>query len=370
MVNLLRPPRYTSLDGYRFFAASGVVLFHFDPDFHLGLAQYVPAVKHLSTFVDFFFMLSGFVITVGYIDRLTSWTEYGHFLRARIARIYPLHLATLGLFLAFVALAATLRMPLNHPEIAATSGLPANVFLLHGWGVLDHSSFNVPSWSISAEWFVYLAAPLFFVLARRVPMALNALLVTLFICVMTIWRSHAGLGSWMDATYDYGMLRAVPTFFLGVVLAQLITRPSLPWSPPWWLVHGLFFLALVLLDLDVPREALLPVFALLIAAAALADRAGTPSLMKGRLVSALGQGSYALYMLHVLMSVPVLLVLRRMHRLDTGWSLLAAVALYVVVVLMSVASYRYFETPLRKRIMSVRVSGAMGRTPRSLSSTS
>ena len=341
-------PRFAALDGYRFFAATGVVLFHFDMDFHLGLAKMVPAVAHLSTMVDFFFMLSGFVIAIGYMDKVLCWDDYRRFLRTRLARVYPLHLATLLVSLVFVGIGVALRLRANHPEIIAISGLPANLLLIHAWGVLNHPSFNVPSWSISAEWFVYLAAPLFFALARRAPLLINSLLIALFIYAMIVIRHYAKLGDWLDATFDFGMLRAVPTFFAGVMLAYALKRKVIARILPWWSVHTVFILSILLLGFDFPREFVLVLFAFLIMSAALADQGGAPSIMKGRLLSSLGQSSYGLYMLHVLLSLPVLLMLRRLHLIDTYWSLIAALMVYVAAIMLSLASYRFFEIPIRK----------------------
>ncbi len=341
-------PKYVTLDGCRFLAASGVVLFHFDTDFHLGLAKVVPAVAQLTAMVDFFFMLSGFVIATGYINSVVSWTDYRRFLRARLARIYPLHLATLVMSLGFVAMAAALGVSANHPEIIAMSGLPANFLLLHAWGVLDHPSFNVPSWSISAEWFVYLTAPVFFTLVRRAHLLVNLALLILFTSMMIAIRSHAGLGHWMDAAYDFGMLRAVPTFFSGVMLANILARTSINWTPSWWSVHAAGVLAICLLGTHLPRELVLIVFALLIVAAALADRGGAPTILKGELLSSLGKSSYGLYMLHVLLSLPILFFLRRLQLIDTGWSLIAACATYIIAIVLSLVSYRFFETPMRR----------------------
>ena len=341
--------RYVALDAYRFIAATGIVVYHYAPDF-LGSQRYVPLVERLSYFVDFFFMLSGFVIAVSYMERLASFTDYARFLGARLARLYPLHLATLCLSLTFVAVGVALKMPVNHPEIVAMSGLPSNVLLLHGWGVLNHTSFNVPSWSISAEWFLYLIAPLLFLIARNVAMPVKLLLVALVI-VLLRWMDS---GDWMRATYDFGMLRAVPTFFIGILIAQWVPTTSMRWSPSWWTVHGIFLLVLCVLRSSLPPEAIIPMFALLITAVALVDRGGAPSIMKGRLLETLGQSSYALYMLHVLASVPVLLALRRLHLLETGWALATACGLYGCVVVLSVASYRYFETPAREWLMGMR----------------
>ena len=151
----LRAIRYSALDSYRFAAALCIVVYHYNIDFRLGLERLSPAVPQLGAMVDFFFLLSGFVIGVSYLDSMRGVKDYAAFLRARLARIYPLHLLTALASLALLPVSAIFRLPVNHPEILGLSGLPANLALIHAWGVLDHPSFNVPSWSISAEWFVY-----------------------------------------------------------------------------------------------------------------------------------------------------------------------------------------------------------------------
>jgi peptidoglycan/LPS O-acetylase OafA/YrhL len=78
--------RYRALDGYRFIAASLVVLYHYNGDFGLGLEHATPAVKSLTVMVDFFFVLSGFVIATTYAEAMSNLRDYGDFLRRRLAR--------------------------------------------------------------------------------------------------------------------------------------------------------------------------------------------------------------------------------------------------------------------------------------------
>ncbi|MBY6241150.1 acyltransferase [Methylosinus sp. Sm6] len=345
--------RYLVLDSYRFLAASGVVLFHYDIDFQLGLATRFPVVANLSCMVDFFFILSGFVIVQGYRSRLGSAREYGEFLRARWARIYPLHVLTLACYLLLVAIAHVLRFQPNHPEILALSGLPANLLLVQAWGLLDHPSFNVPSWSISAEWFVYLLAPAVFAIVRHVSLAFSLLCALLMATVMIAAQNALGVQDWMELTYRFGMLRALPSFFAGAAIAEAMCNGQLRGKPSWWTVHALAASALVVLSLDVRRELLLPVFCSLIALAALADAGGAPTLMKSRVLLALGASSYALYMSHVLVSVPLLIVARRLHLIETPWTFAFAFASFGITIVLSLLSYRYFERPMRSWMMRV-----------------
>ena len=344
---LPRTIRYSALDGYRFVAAVCVVVYHYNIDFRLGLERLSPAVPHLSAMVDFFFLLSGFVIGAAYLNRMDGMKDYALFLRARLARIYPLHLLTAFASLALVPVSAIFRLPVNHPEILGLSGLPANLALIHAWGVLDHPSFNVPSWSISAEWFVYLLVPAFFFLSRRLPVALNLLLVAGVVMVQSAARQAAGLGPWTEATFDFGALRAVPTFFAGVLVAANIDRLPAGLIRRWWPVHALFLAALAGLHLQIPQELVAVLFGLLIAAAALAERDGAKGVMTGKAMVRLGDASFAIYMLHVLVSIPLLYATRKAGLIGTSSAFACALLALAVTVVLSLAVHARFELPCK-----------------------
>ncbi|MBG0812587.1 acyltransferase [Methylosinus sp. H3A] len=313
----------------------------------MGLATWFPLVTNLSCMVDFFFMLSGFVIVHGYRSRFGSAREYGEFLLARWARVYPLHVLILACYLVLIAIAHLLHVQPNHPEILALSGLPVNLLLVQAWGFLDHPSFNVPSWSISAEWFVYLLAPAVFAIVRRVSLAFSMLCTLLMVAAMIAVHNALGAQDWMDLTYQFGMLRALPSFFAGAAIAEAICNGQLRGKPSWWTVHALAASALVVLSLDVRRELVLPVFCSLIAFAALADARGVPSVMKSQVLLVLGESSYALYMSHVLVSVPFWWRAASASDRDP-WTFAFAFASFWITIVLSLLSYRYFERPMRR----------------------
>src|SRR5258708_21739589 len=106
--------------------------------------------------VDMFFILSGFVISSSYPAKSTGTQSYFRFMIRRVARIYPLHVLTLFLFVGLTLLG------IADSTLTSTGNLSDffyNLFLVQAWGVTDHLSFNSPAWSISAELFCYILFP-------------------------------------------------------------------------------------------------------------------------------------------------------------------------------------------------------------------
>jgi peptidoglycan/LPS O-acetylase OafA/YrhL len=350
-------PRFRSLDGYRFIAASLVVLLHFHGEFGLHLGAATPVVTSLEVMVDFFFVLSGFVIAVSYGKAMADMSDYGRFLQRRVARLFPLHLAVLSVFVALAFANKFGWLAANHADMLGFNALPANILMLHAWGTVDHLSFNAGSWSISAEWLSYLLFPALLVLSRRCSLAANLALVIGAIALLTLWRDATGMRAWYEATYDFGALRALPTFFLGVVLAGLFEALPRSLRCPWSVVHLIFLLAVASLSLPL-RVVTIGLLALVVLLAAIAERGNTPSLVTSRLFGRLGDASYAIYMIHGIPAIPIVFVLRKFGALGTPLAAGAAIATYLGVLIAACLIYRYFETPARRWIGSFGVPDA------------
>ncbi len=142
------------LTSARFFAAFLIVLLHTS---HSPLGFVIPSEIEfmLGAGVDFFFVLSGFIITYTY-GRIDSSAGVLNFWGARFSRIWPTHALT---FLLCVALFPSTQWAMNQP--AALPAL-ANISMLHAAVPVPmyYFSFNGPSWSISTEMFFYLLYPL------------------------------------------------------------------------------------------------------------------------------------------------------------------------------------------------------------------
>jgi peptidoglycan/LPS O-acetylase OafA/YrhL len=113
---------------------------------------------HFNLFVDLFFVVSGFVIARQYFGRVNDAGSIGRFLWRRLARIYPLHLATLAFYLALAGALHFGAARTDNPARYPLSDLPAQFLLLHAF-VGERLTFNFPSWSLSAEMFCYLLFP-------------------------------------------------------------------------------------------------------------------------------------------------------------------------------------------------------------------
>lgn len=162
----MRSGEIKALTGLRVIAALWVVLFHFRPllreaapDFSDALA---PVLNCGAQGVDLFFILSGFVLTWNYLDRMGwSWSTRAtlHFLWLRLARVWPVYLVTLHI----AALWVIFTLHVGHVPSESVGQLSAisyvrQILLVQLWfqPYFDGSSWDGPAWSISAEWLAYL----------------------------------------------------------------------------------------------------------------------------------------------------------------------------------------------------------------------
>ena len=145
-----RPARIEALTGLRFLAAMMVFCFHFDAS--LKTKFFYGPMGGIA--VSFFFVLSGFILTYVYRDRL-KWGGLKRFYFTRWARIWPLHAVCLLATFYFFNYAP----PVDYPGLR----LACHWLLLQSW-IPDLSyvlCYNGVAWSISTEAFFYLMFPLF-----------------------------------------------------------------------------------------------------------------------------------------------------------------------------------------------------------------
>lgn len=346
--------RYRALDGYRFLAALGIVAFHYNYDFHLGLSGVSRAFDKLYVYVDFFFVLSGFVIAGSYLGRVGSPGAYGDFLWRRLARVYPLHLATLALLVAGVEAADALGRLGERHAIYDRGMLPQTALLLHAWGTTPDQGWNIPSWSISAEMLAYLAFPALAFLTLRLRPAGALAAAYLLAVLLQLARQRLGLLDLTNATAD-GAMRVIPSFLAGVAVARLVaTARSLP-RVPWAAAHAAFLLPLALMHLGVHEAAAVALFPAAVLLAALAERAHGPGILGSRAGGALGDLSYALYMIHFPLALVALHVVARPGWVDaaaTRWPL----CLGTVMIAVGAAAivHARFERPAQSWMLRLR----------------
>ena len=162
----MRTGEIKALSGLRIVAAVWVVLFHFRPWLDVSAPGFrsalAPVINCGAQGVDLFFILSGFVLTWNYLDRMGesfSMKATLHFLWLRLARVWPVYVVTLHLALAWI----TFTLYVGHLPSPVADQLSAvsyarQVLLVQLWfqPFFDGSSWDGPAWSISAEWLAYL----------------------------------------------------------------------------------------------------------------------------------------------------------------------------------------------------------------------
>jgi peptidoglycan/LPS O-acetylase OafA/YrhL len=296
--------RFAALDGLRGICALAIALFHLQVAIHFYTSA---LLREAYIFVDFFFVLSGFVIAYAYSQRLGSGKDVVEFVVRRIGRLWPLHVAVLAAFLVIEIgrlllagnlVGAEVRIPFSGDTSLDT--LAPNLFLIHAW-VWSELTWNIPSWSISAELFAYLvfAAVLFF--ARR-----NATLVAVVIFVAA-WSASVATAVNVDLFSHLASIRAVAGFFAGVlVYAAYQNFERANWS--LWLATLLEGAAVgaVLIYLGFfSRHEVAPWSTPIFAAAVFifaSERGLVSALLKSQPLQVLGMLSYSIYMTHPLIS--------------------------------------------------------------------
>ncbi|MGL4635134.1 MAG: acyltransferase family protein [Beijerinckiaceae bacterium] len=351
--------RFRILDSYRFIAASLICVYHFNKANILGLATLSPLFENMRLMVDFFFILSGFVIARTYMQKIHNSADYRQFIWRRFARLYPLHLLTLMVGIIGGAMIGTQHLQAGtNPDVFSTKAIIANLTLTHSLGVTSYGSFNIPSWSISAEMFVYLLFPLFALMATRLSPLLNIALIGLYVLSMVLIRDALGLRDWTLTWHDMGALRAVPTFFAGVLTAQLLATRLRHFSPSIGWAHGAFLLSLLMMHLNVRDEWTLLSFVAVVLLAAAAEKNGARSTMQRPAFVHLGDASYSLYMWHMPIKAGVFAVFGKLF----GTALLpmwgAAILSFALSLTTALLCYRLFEMPMRNWITGLWGKGA------------
>jgi len=286
-----RGGHFVVLDSWRGIAALAVALRHIN-----GTAFFLTGSLHsyLSCAVDFFFVLSGFVIAASYGERLARGFSPLRFLALRWWRVWPLHATMVLVYLLLETIlwlkgaggVLSGREAFTGPREPIT--LLPTLLLLQAWIWPGRDLWNVQSWSISVEMALYVGAAL---LWRGLGARANW--AGLVLALVALWGLGAGL------LYD-GMLRGVAGFGLGMACWALWPRIAawrLPRAVPVLLEPALVGAVLAGLALEAPLALLDPLFAAAVLVFA-REEGPVSRLLQSAPARGLGALSYALYMVH------------------------------------------------------------------------
>ncbi|MCZ2403230.1 acyltransferase [Paenarthrobacter sp. Z7-10] len=309
-----------TLTSLRFLAALWVVLFHLQalqntflaPVFH----SFAPIVDNGVLGVDVFFVLSGFILSYTYLDRLGP--RFGpataaSFLWARFARMWPafaLVVGVLGLWFLYGTTQHTAldwSLQLKAPDLSPW-GLIKQLLMVHLWfsPETDGASWFGPGWTVSAEWLAYVTFPLtalaLFRLRRLHPLpALGASVLVLLPVAMI------GPGQLIDTytPYPCEWLVRILCCFLAGGFAYLAVRnigasrfrPQLA-GPATILVAALVLVFLLQANNSGQGRPAVLAFPLIIALLSL-SQGRVRSVLGHRWLIQGGRASYSLYLVHM-----------------------------------------------------------------------
>lgn len=299
--------RFKALDSWRGICALLVAAHHLEVH---GFVYWQPLVRNAWLFVDFFFVLSGFVIAHAYGEKLSQGPEIKAFVIRRFGRLWPLHVTMLAalILLELSRLAIAHWHPIPGERVAFTAdrsvyAVITNLFLVQALGVHPYETWNGPAWSISTEFFTYL---IFATVCFGVPKRQTRIIASLVLAAASV-AVLAGFSQFgMRETFHWALPRCIYGFFLGTLTYEAWRRGASN------VVGGTFAEGAVILFVlafitFVPGHAALeylatPLFCIAVLVFA-GERGVLSRALMTRAPAALGRWSYSIYMVHTLVLV-------------------------------------------------------------------
>ena len=364
----------TTLTPLRGIAALLVVIFHCNLE---GL-QFVPfgytsLVSDGWLWVDFFFILSGFIMSYVYEKYFTeniSWNDYKKFIGARFARVYPLHLSTTIWAFALAVYIVHTATSLD-PFFAANfnpKSLPTCLLLVQSLHLYRAAPLNTPSWSLSTEWWVYMIFPLLVPLFAKLKKAGKWLMFLFLVAFYLLLRYKIGPVSQnfpkgqptINLVADFGWLRCIAGFLTGMLLFQWYkSKAAYTVLKSSWCFVFFFITTLVCMHFAVTDIIIIAFFPFILLTAAYNNTA-LKRILDIRAFQRLGDWSFSIYMVHV----PIMMIFTclqihkkpdmfadmakmRTQKPDYAHGAIMSIIIVVLTILVASLTYRFIEVPAR-----------------------
>ena len=363
---------FGGVDSARFIASFLIAIYH-------SRGFYGAEIEGMSTwigtFVSFFFLLSGFVLSHRY-PNLTlgraSFGDYFRYLGSRFSRVMPL--ATLGTLLSIPCVL--------HSFDWGVLGL--NIFLLHTWtsDPRVYFAFNAPSWTLCPELLMYLLFPVVLSLARWPFRLILGSLIFGYASSWLVYQSHPAALGWSCLMFPPSRLA---DFAIGASLYQLVRQKhgagrkvgNRGWEVLLCFSLVLGFGALELVQREVKISGIayssanpgfqlfylgsrivpLWIYSLLLVALSL-GRGPLRRILENRGMVLLGGLSAPVYLLHF----PILLIWKNGDFEFMKENPTFAVSMYLLsVLIISILVHLFYEEPSRRWLNSKMVKGSLQR---------
>ncbi|WP_165314158.1 acyltransferase family protein [Vibrio ziniensis] len=338
------------LTALRGILALWVVFYHIQPNLYHLVGPWVNHTLSMGyVAVDFFFVLSGFVIAMTYQEQLSQSFSYRNlvsFYIKRIARIYPLHLAIMLLYLSLpVTFMLTGR---DVPVVYDYQSYFTSLALVNNWGFHDTLTWNIPSWSISTEFSCYLLFPFIILIINRLRSLSLLFLATIFSCsVIALLFSQKNANNIGDYIPMLGIWRCIFEFILGIVIFGLYREGHLYYFKGKYLFLGMVSILAFSIAMNLKNYFWLPIF-MMVFVSLMIFIEDNISVKVPKVLLWLGDISYSIYLGHYIIRDIMKLFL------DTDQASLEWSMVYLFLVLLtSHLTYKFFELPAKKKMLCV-----------------
>ncbi len=344
--------QFDYLTSLRGIAALWVVFYHISQYLIYYTPDWLMAIiikGHLA--VDFFFVLSGFILTLNYHHIFSdfSFSLYRTFLIKRIARIYPLHLLVLiGYLLIPLSYFLTDRVIPEGEKYSLVNYL-MQLGLVNNWGVSDKLSWNIPAWSISTEWAAYICFPIIIALLNRVKTNyIPFLLMTINGVVFFIFLLY-GYDSLGQDIQGLGLIRCLLEFFMGAMICKYTQTYSYS-NRASYLFLILSFLSILLIVFNIISEIVFGsiVMALSLIAFVNLNESAVATWLRVKPLMLLGEISYSIYLTHFFIKDIFKLIFLQGDVAQPLW----IIGYVLTVIVVSYFTYTFFEVPARKTLVA------------------
>ena len=396
-----RLPEVRSITGLRIVAALWVLLFHWKftpgPEYDGVKAFLRPLLDSGHLGVDLFYVVSGFVITLTYLDsmgRRPSAAAWGRFWWARVCRVWPAYALVVVLFGVWLLWRRSVVGPggfIAYQETQPDLGVGSwvrQLLLVQLWTRpdFDGASFVGATWSVSAEWAAYVVFPVLVLVLfrlRRLPWWLLAA-GAVALMLPAAWRSYAT----GEIYWDHSWVERIGTGFGSGALACLaVTRlreregaaaRAARWAPflTWVVLAETVVVVLWAADRPYDRYTVVTVlFPLLVGLLALSDMGAGAGGTAGRGVAGWlsrpavvlgGRISYSVYLVHVPVYEIFWTLQTENPQIAPGgpWTALLVPNLPLLALLLGWVLWRFVEEPARRRLRDLGKRAGQGRAGR------
>lgn len=379
-------PNLTPLRGV---AALLTVIFHADLYMGAGSGALLRLkdsllISKLYLMVDFFFVLSGFIMCHVYGKWFSSSVEgfsFKKFTIARFARVYPLHFFTLLYLVAlrvwFVSAGGNDTNPFSYLSNTWQS-IPTNLLLIQSMNVHNWFTWNNAAWSISTEWWMYMLFP--FLVAPFMRLSSAARVVVVLTCfagyvfIMLVIQNFVTVPPQLsfikpeptiNVSYQYGFLRCMFGFIIGMMM-YLGYKDGFAKK---FLANGTILIIctvclFICFHFAVPDVISVSFYPLIILSAAYGSK--SMNLFFGnKLMQRLGDLSFSIYLVHQPIAYTFFTMMAYFNPAPSGANMappppkpgmltawLICLLFIAIALLLSWLSYKYIEVPSRNWLNS------------------